>query len=121
MTLSKAGIIGSLSLIITVAYPHNVWAKNFKNKDFLKMAPIQQKFWLSGAIDTLGHVAVLKNKTQSQCTYDWYYGDTANQNGIIMASIRKYPDHTPSAIVIVLAEKKCGKFVRPSRQKSERE
>jgi len=114
LTLSKALVIGSLCLVIIGLYPQKVWAESFKNKDFLDMPPVQQKFWLSGAIDTLGHVAVFKSKTQSQCVYDWYFLDTATQNGIILAAMKKYPDSTPSAIVIILAERACGKFVRPN-------
>jgi hypothetical protein len=112
MKITASLAIGFIALIILSIYPHTIWAAGFNNSDFIKLNDIQKKFWIDGAMDTLGHVAAIKNKQQGQCVYDWYYLDTAKKNGLIIASINKYPDHTPSAILIALTEKACEKYVR---------
>lgn len=103
---------GSL-FTLTAIYPQETWASDaFTNKDFLAMPDVQKKFWLSGAITTLGHVALVKDKKTSQCVYDWYFADAAKKNGRILAAMQKYPDYTPSSLIIVMLEKACGKFVQ---------
>lgn len=106
-------ILCAVSLLFGVIYPQETWAKDaFTNKDFLAMPDVQKKFWLSGAITTLGHVALVKGKKTSQCVYDWYFTDAAKKNGRIFAAMQKYPDYTPSSLIIVMLEKACGKFVQ---------
>ena len=84
--------------------------EGFTNKDFLKLNNEQKKFWLTGAIEALTHVAAAKSHKQGKCVYDWYYTDTSKQNGIILGSIEKYPDATPSAVLLALTERKCGAY-----------
>jgi len=112
MTLAKRSIVGSIGLLVLLLYPQNVWAEGFKNKDFLTMQPEQQKFWLHGAIESLGHVAALKKQELGKCVYDWYFGDQiAKRNALILASIEKYPEHTPTTILLALTERACGKYL----------
>ena len=85
-------------------------AEGFKNKNFLALENEQKKFWLAGAIGALFHVAAAKSEKKGQCVYDWYYTDTAMKNGIILGSMEKYPNATPSAVLLALTEKKCGTY-----------
>jgi hypothetical protein len=87
-----------------------VWAEGFKNKNFLKLENNEKKFWLTGSIEALTHVAAAKNKKTGWCVHDWYYTDTAVKNGIILGSIEKYPDSTPSAVLLALTERECGTY-----------
>jgi hypothetical protein len=90
------------------------YAQGIKNSDFLELPPEEQKFFLSGAIDTLGHVAFQRNEAKGKCIFDWYFNkvDNSKQNGVIFASFKKYPEYTPSSILIALTEKQCGRYVR---------
>lgn len=112
MKVAKTLVFGSIASAVVTFYPQITIADGFDNKGFLSLENAQKKFWIDGAIDTLGHVAAIKSKEQGQCVYDWYYNDTANKNGLILASMTKYPDHTPSAILIALTERACEKYVR---------
>lgn len=85
-------------------------AASFNNNDFLKLENEQKKFWLTGAIGVLVHVAAAKSKKQGQCVYDWYYTDNPKKVGLIIASMEKYPNSTPSAILLALSERSCGVF-----------
>ena len=98
------------SLLIFNGLNTPVWAEGFKNKDFLKLENSEQKYWLTGAIGALFHVAAAKSEKQGQCVYDWYYTDTAKKNGIILGSMGKYPDSTPSAVLLALTERQCGTY-----------
>ena len=100
-----------MALAIAAFYPQISEAKNFDSKDFLAMPDVQKKFWLSGAISTLSHVAAYKSKSHGKCVYDWYFKDTANQNGLILASMAKYSTHTPTTILIALTKRVCGDFL----------
>lgn len=76
------------------------------------MKPEQQKFWLGGAMETLVHVAAFKGKKIGQCVNDWYFGDQqVKRNGLIFASMKKYPDHTPTVILLALTQKACGRYL----------
>lgn len=86
-------------------------AEDFTNKDFLTLQEAHQKFWIQGAVDVLGHVAAAKSKQTGRCVLEWYYGDQyAERNSLILASIRKYPDAHPSAVMLALTERACGVF-----------
>ena len=112
MTVGKSAIFRSLCLLFLALYPQQASADGFNNRDFLQMQPEQQKFWLSGAIDTLVHVAAFKDKQIGQCVTDWYFGEkTAERNWLILESFKKYPDHTPTVVLLALTQKACGKYL----------
>ena len=112
MTLKKVTLLGSIALALITSYPQNVRADIFKNSDFLEMQEERQKFWLTGALETLVHVAAFKNKDLGQCVNDWYFSEKmAERNWLIMESIKKYPDHTPSAILVALTQRACGEYL----------
>lgn len=85
-------------------------AEGFTAKDFLKLDEAHQKFWIEGAVDMMGLVAAnTNNHQQGKCIMKWYYGDeNAERNGLIIASMRKYEDVPPNAIMLALAERACG-------------
>jgi hypothetical protein len=87
-----------------------VWAEGFNNKDFLKLENEQKKFWLLGAIESLTYVAAAKSTKQGQCVHDWYHTDNPKKVGLIIASMEKYPDVTPGAIILALSERVCGTY-----------
>ena len=81
----------------------------FTNREFLLLDEAHQKFWIQGAMYALLHVAAAKKKQSGQCIADWYFGDKrADRNGLILASMEKYPNSYPSAVFIALTERACG-------------
>ncbi len=84
-------------------------AEDFTNKDFLTLQEAHQKFWIQGAVDALSQVAAAKANETGRCVMEWYYGPKhAARNGLILASMEKYPDAHPRAIVLALIERACG-------------
>lgn len=93
-----------------VIYPQEGDTEGFKNEDFLELNNDQKKFWLTGAIEALVHVAAAKSEEQGKCVYDWYYTDTPQKNGLIIVSMETYPDSTPGAVILALTERGCGTY-----------
>jgi len=112
MTLLKASIIGTVCLGFSVIYPQEVLADAVRNKQFLAFDKVQQNAWIGGIVETLWQVAAQKDKVISGCIADWYYTDTPKKNGVILAAMKQYPEHTPTNIVVALTEHECGKYVR---------
>lgn len=109
MSLSASIGMALFILTLTVAYPQKIHAKGFTADDFLAMPNVHQKFWLSGAVDSLNHAAGKQDKAYGACIVDWYFGDQQTErNALILASFKKYPDIAPSIILMALTEKSCG-------------
>lgn len=85
-------------------------AEGFTAKDFLTLPEAHQKFWIEGAIDmTALVVSTGGNKKKGRCIYEWYYGDRhAERNSLILASMKKYLNVPPNAIMVALIERDCG-------------
>lgn len=50
-----------------------------------------------------------KRKTTGQCVGNWYFSDKrAERNALILASMKKYSDSYPSAVMLALVERECG-------------
>lgn len=88
-----------------------VQADEFLNRDFLTLQEAHQKFWIQGAMDTLIQVAAAKGKEKGQCVANWYYSEKrAERNSLILASMKKYSNEHPSALMLALVEQSCGTF-----------
>lgn len=97
-------------MILGIAASGAAYSEDFTAKDFLKLNEAHQKFWIEGAIDMTGLViSTGGNKQKARCISEWYYGDNhAERNSLILASMQKYPDVPPNAIVLALIERGCG-------------
>ena len=95
---------------LAVAVSNAAYAESFTAKDFLKLNEAHQKFWIEGAIDmTALIISTGGNKTKGRCISEWYYGDqNAERNSLILASMKKYPNVPPNAIMVALIERDCG-------------
>ena len=85
-------------------------AKNFKSSEFLEFPQDQRDAFYSGAYMSIGHVISLKNKKQGQCVTDWYFKQPKQRITELENAMRKYPDHSPTSILIGLAQLECGKI-----------
>ena len=71
-----------------------------------------QHYWLSGAVDIAGHIAFLADKQRGKCIWDWYFLDSTEQKALILGSMEKYPNSTPTGIILALSERTCGPYPR---------
>ena len=86
-------------------------ATEFTNQDFLALPEAHQKFWIEGAMDVLIQIAAAHSTEQGQCVADWYFSDQrAERNGLILASMHKYPTYPPRTIFVALTEQVCGAY-----------
>lgn len=100
-----------MAMLLLAGIVNTAQAEDFTNKDFLTLQEAHQKFWIQGAVDALAQVASAKANKTGRCVIEWYYGPKhAMRNGLILASIEKYPDAHPSAVMLALTERACGVF-----------
>ena len=83
---------------------------NQYSKQFLEKPELDRVWWYMGAFTTLGHLVSQVNETRGKCIYDWYFNDQEKRQELIEDTIRKYPKHTPSGVILALLFKNCGKF-----------
>ncbi|OHU92113.1 hypothetical protein BET10_07235 [Pseudoalteromonas amylolytica] len=96
---------------LSVGVSFQAVATGMTNAEFLELDNSYKKFWIQGAMYSLGHVAAAKSKETGKCVIDWYFGDKrAERNSLILASMEKYPSSYPSAIFIALTERECGTY-----------
>ncbi len=65
-----------------------------------------------GAVDMAGHIAFLEDHDRGMCIWNWLADDVDAKKALIIRSMEKYPDHSPTGIIIALIERDCGKFPR---------
>lgn len=84
----------------------------FTSKNFLAWPEAHQKFWIQGSVDTAALITSHNgNKEQGKCITKWYYGDKrAERNSLIIASMEKYSDVPPNAIMVALIKKACSEL-----------
>lgn len=98
---------------LTVSSFHPVLASSdgFRSRNFLEMDSIKKKFWPHGSIMSYANIAAARDKDKGKCVYNWYFSDKiAERNGVILASMKNYPQVTPSAVILALLENACGEF-----------
>ncbi len=86
-------------------------AENLKNSEFLEFSEGQRHWWYSGAFMALGHVAFNKNEEKGQCVWKWLAAKYDERDALLMKSFKKFPDHTPTSIVIALLRQDCDVFL----------
>lgn len=87
------------------------YAQNEGGGEFLqKYSEAQRAWYYIGAFEAFGHVAALQNQQAGNCVWNWYASNPETRKIQIENTIRKYPDHTPTAIMIALLRKDCGVF-----------
>ena len=99
-----------LLLGVMCIFPNTSAMANFKNSEFLEFSQSQRDWFYSGAYMSIGHVISLKNKKQGQCVTDWYFKQPKQRITELENAMRKYPDHSPTSILIGLAQLECGKI-----------
>ncbi|MCF6354798.1 MAG: hypothetical protein L3J26_06800 [Candidatus Polarisedimenticolaceae bacterium] len=103
----------SISLFILLAIFNNglVQATAVKNSEFLKFTKSQQHWWYAGAVESIGHLVFLHDEEKAQCIWNWLPSDPKRKKDLLIKSFRKYPDYTPTSILIALLKRDCGSLL----------
>ncbi len=81
-----------------------------KSSEFLQHTDGQRAWWFTGAFETLAHSMSQIDKVKSNCIADWYFNAPEQRRKELEDTMRKYPEHAPSSVVIALVQKNCGKL-----------
>jgi hypothetical protein len=108
--MTKASIL--LVFLIMVCVSSGVQAASLKNSDFLKYSEAQRHWWYLGAFTSLGHVVYLDDPEKGKCVMSWLYDKDEDRKAFLLESFRKFPDHTPTSILIAVLRKDCGAFMK---------
>lgn len=99
-------LLSMCSLATSVAHAERLLAQ-----DFLELPEAHQKFWIQGTMHAFVAIAAAKSTEQGNCVQSWYFSEQRpERNGLILASMEKYPKAYPTAIMLALAERECGVF-----------
>ena len=75
------------------------------------MPDTNKNFWLQGAMAAFAHMAATYSQEKGQCVYGWYFSEQIGErNWLILESMKKYPDVSPTAVLLALTERACGKY-----------
>lgn len=83
-------------------------ADSLTGSKFLKLSKDQRNWWYSGAYMAIGHLVYLHDKKKAQCVWNWLLVEPARKQSILKKSLKKYPEQSPTNIVIALLERDCG-------------
>ena len=116
MAIVRAAILVGL---LSVSCPQKVWADQLlTNADFLNWSEDTQRWWIGAAALMAGHVAFLENPERGGCVWRWYFDDADAKKALVIRSMEKHPDSTPTGVLIALMERACGKFPRKPKTHS---
>ncbi|MDI6029447.1 hypothetical protein QBK99_25180 [Corticibacterium sp. UT-5YL-CI-8] len=100
----------ALSLLLA-ALPVAAEATDFTaGKVLNEMSADERAAYISGVVEGLAYARYKKDGDETggmKCIYDWlYYEDTTPQD--ILSAFKRFPDHTPGAVMAAMVEKECG-------------
>lgn len=87
--------------------------QNVKTKEFLTLDSASRDYFIRLTINTATVIATQIKRDMALCIADWY-GSTPmaiqSRNTEILNIMENIPDSYPSAVLIAILQKKCGKF-----------
>ena len=97
------------ALLVLPAYAEEKGTNSYV-QNFLGKSEGQRVWWYMGTFMSLGHLASQTNEERGDCIYNWYFDEPEKQRQIIEETMRKFPQHLPSSVILALLYKACGKF-----------
>lgn len=107
--MKKSILIFALASILMAG---TAQAEGLKNREFLERTDAERHWYYAGAFTSIGHMVFLHDKEKAQCVWNWWPTDTAKKEALLLETFRKYPDHTPTAVILVLLKRDCGDFLK---------
>lgn len=99
------------ALFIAVALAPQVKAdQKFTGTEFLTWEAGSRLSYIQTSVTMAVFTTSKRAPDMSKCLNDWYYDDMTAANNDVLASIRKFPEYHPTAIIAAKLEKVCGKF-----------
>ncbi len=96
--------------LLLLSLPALSMAESNNNSWFLKNDEGQRVWWYMGAFTSLGHIVSQSDPEKADCIWNWYFKEPEKKQKLLEENMLKYPDHSPSGIILALLYKDCGKF-----------
>jgi len=105
----------SLTFILLMVFHSGLaQADALKNSEFMELSEGQRHWWYAGAIESIGHMVFLHDEEKAQCIWRWLPSDPEGKKALLIKSFKKYPDHSPTSILIALLKRECGSLLPDS-------
>ena len=104
---SLARVIAATAMSLAFCMP--AYAE-FTAKKFLQWERSSQSSYIRTILLTANTIASQNDKKQSECMGNWFEKDRVGNEKYILEIMGKNPAQHPLAIVIAVAERKCGSF-----------
>ena len=101
-------IITAAAAAIAMLAPFAAGAQGITNADFLKADDQYKRSFVNAAVLMAGHVVAQSNSAKGSCLQEWYFSDVDGRLTALYEVMAAYPDHTPTGIIIALAQQECG-------------
>lgn len=103
-------------ICITFIFALFIWvntaqADGLTNSRFLQLSEQQQHFWLAGAFESIGHMVFLHEEEKARCVWNWLPSNPEKKKALLKKSFEKFPEHTPTSVLIALLKRDCGKLL----------
>lgn len=108
-----AVLLSAIMFLMAAAGTLNVaQAESLKNSEFLKFSEGQRHWWYLGTFTAFGHAVLLEDQEKGRCVLNWMYTekDHDKKKAYLEDIFAKYPDNSPTSIIIAVLRRDCGVF-----------
>jgi hypothetical protein len=77
------------------------------NRDLLEQPVRDQRIWLNALVVGFAYGVSIENDEVGVCVLDWYFDDQEQSFADLREQMRRFPDHSPSVVLIALARRAC--------------
>ncbi|MEP0505213.1 MAG: hypothetical protein ABJD13_12045 [Paracoccaceae bacterium] len=106
-------ISAKLFLPIALSFPQVSAADSFTGAEFLAWSDEAKTAFLQNSIIMAQSVSSRGNEDHARCISAWFFDEGGFRDGKheqLLSRIEEFPSNHPSAVLIAVIEKECGKF-----------
>lgn len=100
----NSGFFAVLALMVI----SSAYAEASPSKFFTDLSAQERYSWLDGALLTAAHALAMQDKALGDCASKFYVSDKDGKQRLITATIAKYPNESPTTIILTLLGQACG-------------
>lgn len=108
MLSRKALAIASLCTIVCTQA--GIADDGFKSSKFLTYPEDSQKSYIGSSAMMAGLIATQNQPGQAKCVDEWATKDFEANYRKVVGTMKTFPDHHPTAVILAVLQKACGSF-----------
>lgn len=106
----KYGFIGLFIIASILLSGISTHAGSLKSNEFLDYSETSRDNYIVIAAGIAGLIAGQNRPEQSRCIDQWVAENREAGYGPVLRAMRKFPNHHPSAVIVAVLQKACGRF-----------